>query len=102
DRVGAGYTLVARSGTLTQATSATFAVTPAVATAVRFVQQPAGGVAGAGIGTVTVQIIDGVGHPFTNSSARVTLTLANDPGGATLGGTTTVTAVNGVATFTDL
>ncbi|CAN5298884.1 hypothetical protein BH10PLA2_BH10PLA2_14420 [soil metagenome] len=37
-----------------------------------------------------------------NFTGDVTLTLAGGPGGATLGGTTTVPVVNGVATFTDL
>jgi hypothetical protein len=39
---------------------------------------------------------------MTNSSASVSLALATNPGGGTLGGTLTAKAVNGVATFNDL
>jgi hypothetical protein len=51
---------------------------------------------------VTVQLLEGNGHLMTGSSAPVTIALGNDPGGATLGGTTTVDAVGGVATFRNL
>jgi hypothetical protein len=51
---------------------------------------------------LTVQIVDGSGNVVTSSSALVTVALGSNPGGATLGGTTTVNAVNGVATFGDL
>ena len=46
--------------------------------------------------------IDEAGALDANFNGPVTVTLANNPGGSTLGGTTTVTAVNGVATFSDL
>src|SRR5205823_3210060 len=38
----------------------------------------------------------------TSFNGAVTVAIATGPAGATLGGTTTVTAVNGVATFTGL
>ena len=38
----------------------------------------------------------------TNFSGSVAVALSNNPGGATLGGTLTVTAQDGVATFSDL
>jgi len=38
----------------------------------------------------------------SSSSASITLALGNNPSGATLGGTTTVAAVSGVATFSNL
>jgi len=37
--------------------------------------------------------------PQVNSSAPISIALGNNPSGATLGGTTTVSAANGVATF---
>ena len=40
--------------------------------------------------------------PPSRQTARVTLTIATGPAGATLGGTTTVAAQNGVATFSNL
>ena len=53
-------------------------------------------------GPVTVRLVDSNGVLVTTSSASVTVALGSNPGGATLGGTTTVAAVNGVATFPNL
>jgi hypothetical protein len=65
--------------------------------------QPANGVVGQAIGgPITVAIVDALGNTVTKSTAPVTLAIASGPGGAKLGGTTTVRAVNGVATFTNL
>jgi len=49
-----------------------------------------------------VEILDGNGNVSTSSSLPVTVVLAVNPGGGALSGTTTVTAVNGVATFGNL
>jgi Ca2+-binding RTX toxin-like protein len=70
------------------------------ATNLAFAQQPTTTIAGQTI-PVTVRIEDSNGH-LVSSNAPVTIALASNPGGATLGGTLTVNAVNGVATFTDL
>jgi hypothetical protein len=51
---------------------------------------------------VRVELLDAFGNLCTNSAATVTVRLANNSGGATLGGTTTQPVVNGVATFTNL
>jgi hypothetical protein len=48
-----------------------------------------------------VRIQDSGGNTVTSSSATVTVAIQSGAGG-TLGGTLTVTAVNGVATFTNL
>ena len=45
---------------------------------------------------------DAGGNAVTASSASVTLSLASNPGSATLSGTLTVSAVSGVATFSNL
>ena len=50
--------------------------------------------------SVTVDAEDAHGNLAISYTGSVTLALAKNPGGATLGGTTTVNAVNGVATFT--
>src|SRR5262249_5198455 len=64
--------------------------------------QPAGVVtAGAGF-AVTVTAEDSYGNVDRSFQGSVTLALANHPGGATLGGTRTVNAVNGVASFSGL
>jgi Ca2+-binding RTX toxin-like protein len=46
--------------------------------------------------------VDTDGNVDPTYSGSVTLALANNPGGATLGGTLTATAVNGLASFTGL
>ena len=51
---------------------------------------------------VTVNIEDRFGNIVTNSSSQVTIGFGANPSAATLFGTLTVSAVNGVATFTDL
>jgi hypothetical protein len=51
---------------------------------------------------VTVDVLDGNGNVASGSSAPVTIVLGTNPGAGTLSGTTTVNAVNGVATFKDL
>jgi hypothetical protein len=51
---------------------------------------------------VTVQVLDVNGNVVSGSSAAVTVALANNPGGATLGGTLTQNAAGGVASFGDL
>jgi hypothetical protein len=67
-----------------------------------FIQQPANTVAGSTIAPpVTVQIFDTADNPV-NATFAVTVTLDNNPSGATLSGTKTVSAVNGLATFNDL
>jgi hypothetical protein len=67
--------------------------------AIAVTTQPAGGVSGSAFATQpVVRIVDAAGNTVTHSTASVTVTAS----GGTLGGTTTVTAVNGVATFTNL
>jgi hypothetical protein len=51
---------------------------------------------------VSVAIRDQFGAVLTTSTAAVTIGLGANPGAATLGGTTTVNAAGGVATFTNL
>src|SRR5205807_8411384 len=45
---------------------------------------------------------DLAGNPVPTFTGNVTVALGNNPGGSTLGGTTTVAAVGGVVTFSDL
>src|SRR5881396_4078412 len=51
---------------------------------------------------VKVAVQDALGNTVTSFSGTITVTLAANPGGGTLAGHPTVTAVNGVATFADL
>jgi hypothetical protein len=102
---GAGqYTITFASAGLTSATSATITVAAAqgqTATQLAITTQPGGAASGANLTPQpVVQVRDAANAVVTASSAPVTATL-NGAGG-TLSGTTTVSAVNGVATFTNL
>jgi hypothetical protein len=92
------YTLVASSPGLTSSTSASFTVTTPVKLA--FLVQPSNAVTGAAISpAVQVAVQDANGNTVTADSGPVTLAL---PGSTALGGTPTVNAQNGVATFSNL
>ena len=89
-------TLTASDGVLTPATSSSFTISPAAATHLVFAQQPASPMPGHSLGTVTVSVEDAYGNLATTNHSVVTLAVVD---GATLGGTTSVAAVGGVATF---
>jgi trimeric autotransporter adhesin len=92
------YTLVASSSGLTSSTSASFTVTTPIKLA--FTVQPSNAFTGAAISpAVQVAIQDTNGKTVTADSSPVTLALA---GSTNLGGTLTVPAENGVATFSNL
>ncbi|MES2179726.1 MAG: cohesin domain-containing protein [Gemmatimonadota bacterium] len=102
DAMPAGtYTLTFASGGLTSATSASFTVVSGAAHHLAITTQPTGNVSGSNLNTQpVVRVEDITNSPVTSSSVIVTATL--DGAGGTLGGTTSVTSVNGVATFTNL
>src|SRR5439155_1230703 len=103
DRAGTGYTLTASATGPTGATSTPFDVAPAAANRLVFTVQPSSATAGAVItpaAQVTAQ--DGLGNTVTGFTGTVTLAFGNNPGSATLGGTTSVAAAGGVATFANL
>ncbi len=104
DNVGNGYTLAATSAGLTGATSSSFNITdPPVPTALGFVVQPSNAVATAAITpAVQVEIRDQFEARVTGATNSVTVAIGTNPAGGTLAGTTTVAAVNGVATFPGL
>src|SRR5207302_980371 len=54
------------------------------------------------LGPVQVTVLDTLGNVATGFADNVTVALAANASGGTLGGTTTVTAASGVATFADL
>jgi hypothetical protein len=99
---GTGYTLTATATGLTTATSAGFNVTTGLAAQLAFTQQPTSTVAAATITpAVTVQVEDAGGNPVT-STASIVMAIGTNPSGGALSGTTTVSAVAGVATFSTL
>ena len=100
DTAGTGYTLTASSGTLTSAKSS-INVAPVAATQLVVTTPPASVTANASFG-LTVTAKDSSGNTATTYTGPVTLALSGGTGGAVLGGTVTVPAVNGVAAFTSL
>jgi hypothetical protein len=77
-------------------------VAPTAAARLAVTTQPPGTVAaGAGFG-LTVSAEDAYGNLATPFSGGVAVALAANPGGSTLGGTLTLNAMNGVATFSRL
>jgi parallel beta-helix repeat protein len=69
---------------------------------VDIVGQPTNTVLGQAIAPVTVLVVDQAGHRVPNSRVPVTISIYSGPAHAKLIGTTTVLAVNGVATFKGL
>ncbi len=103
NRTGAGYTMLASAAGLTSVTSTPFTVTPGAADHLVIVTQPASTRVGEAITpAVQVEVRDRFENLATDFNAAVVTVLADNPGGATLGGTTSVAAVAGVAQFADL
>jgi hypothetical protein len=97
------YTLEIGAEGLGSDTTGTITVAAAGATKLLFVQEPIGGTVNAALAPPVIV------HALTDDDAiaagfdgPVTVALGANPGGATLGGTLTVNAVNGVATFANL
>ena len=99
NKTGTGYTLDAGSGGLTGGTSNAFNITPGTAHHLAFGTQPTNTMAGSDIPAFTVQVLDVNDNVVTGSSATVTLSINSNPGSGALGGTTSVHAASGVATF---
>ena len=101
-----GVSLGAASITATsegESGSASITVTPGPATQLAFTSQPGTLTAGVPIApALQVTARDVGGNTAIGFSGKVTVAIATNPGGAALSGTTTVDAVAGVATFSDL
>ena len=102
-KAATGYTLTATASGLSGATSSSFSVAAASASALFFTVQPTNTQAGTSISpAVQVTARDAYGNTATNFNGSMTMAIGQNPGGGTLSGTKTVTAANGVATFSDL
>jgi hypothetical protein len=90
-------------GSLDAATSSSFTVSPAAADKLVFDQSPENSKVGKAIApAVTVKVEDAFGNLVTTDKSKVTITIATAPTGGKLTGTTSITAVAGIATFSDL
>lgn len=96
---GSGYSLTVSAGSLSPVTTDTFSVqNPAL----RVWSQPTGSLDPGGPFTVIVYTTTPAGAFDASFSGDVTVQLASNPGGSTLGGTTTVQASGGIAVFSGL
>ena len=110
NKTGTGYTLTASSPQLTSATSSAFNILPGAPVSLRLVTQPCTGSATCSAGTPLApspqfEVLDANGNRVTTgtgSNASVTVARTAGPGSATLSGTRTVTAANGLVTFGNL
>src|SRR5206468_2145906 len=102
NNAGNGYTLLASASGLTGTTSASFNITAPPATNLAFTTQPQSTQAGQTMPAVRVTARDASGNTVTSYTGLITVALGANPGGGTLSGTTSVNAVNGVATFSKL
>jgi hypothetical protein len=103
DRPGAGYTLEASATGLAGDTSSAFTIGAGAASQLAFTTGPASTTAGAPFGVV-VTARDTLGNTATGFTGSVAIAITGGTGtaGAALRGTTTVTAVAGVASFAGL
>ena len=99
---GSTYTLTASGGGFTSPVSSSFSVSTGPATQLVFTSEPPASVqSSAGFSTV-VSVEDSGGNTVTGNSAAVALAFQANPAGGVLGGTLSVAASHGVATFTGL
>lgn len=95
------FTLGAASGSLTGANSASFVVAPS-ASKVVITQQPVSVAATSTMPPIIVEIRNDDNNVVTTNKSPVTLAIVSGPSNGSVTGTTTVNAVSGVATFSNL
>ena len=102
-KAGTAYTLTAAATGVPGVTTGAFDITVGPTAKLTYVIGPSSTFAGAPIApAVQVAAQDAAGNTDPTYTGNVTVTLAANPGGAALSGTTTVAAVAGIATFGDL
>ena len=106
DKMGNGYTLTATGNSVSTTpgtvVSSSFNVTVGAAAKLVFGQQPTNTAAGASISPAVTVRIEDAGNNLTSDTRSVTVAIGTNPSGGTLGGTTSVSAVSGIATFSNL
>ncbi|HYO65516.1 MAG TPA: lamin tail domain-containing protein [Archangium sp.] len=92
----------AEGGAVTLSSRPTVEFVRLPASKLAFTAAPSSGTAGAALGAFEVVIQNADGETMSDATGPVTVVLGAGPAAATLKGTATVVAVNGVARFTDL
>jgi hypothetical protein len=98
---GASYTLTFSRSGLTSATQG-ITLIAGPPSQLQFTIQPSAQTVGSTISTVQVSVRDATGNTINSANNTITLALLNNAAGAVLGGTTTVSATNGLASFGNL
>ena len=102
NKPGIGYTLIAKSGTASIESDPIDIYQPDEVIFILFVSQTRYGTGGFGIGTIWLQLLNGQGGVIRSSTDEVNISLGNNPGNATLQGTTSLNAIDGEVRFEDL
>jgi streptogramin lyase len=102
NKAASGYTLLVTSSGVGEGVTNTISVTPAAPTQLVITQQPPATVKVSSPFGLQALIEDQYGNVVTSASNTVSVAFANNPTGATLGGTLSVTASQGVAAFSNL
>lgn len=102
NRAASGYTLQISSNGLNAGTTSEFAITPTAATQLLVNYFPPVGVITHSSFGLTVWAVDSFGNLATSFNGTVNVNINSNPGAATLTGTTTLNATQGVATFSNL
>ncbi len=102
DKAGDGFTIQATGSGVTDSITNSFNVAPAAASQLVVTTQPPVGVSVDNTFGLVVSALDPYGNLNTNFGGSVAVSLSNNSGGGTLGGTRSVTAQNGVAAISDL
>src|SRR5262249_25387860 len=97
-----GYSLTVSGGALVSTTTNAVTVTAATVTQWVVTTQPPASVSAGSSFSLAVAAEDGFGNVNTTYSGNVSLALAANPGGGTLGGVLTGAANAGIMTFTGL
>ncbi|HEX4794172.1 MAG TPA: hypothetical protein VH370_10290 [Humisphaera sp.] len=101
-KIAGAYTLKATDGVLAAATKA-ITISPAAAAKLVITQQPTTAIAGVTLApALVVKVEDVFGNVATGNSSTVTLSRVLAPTGGALLGTLAVSAVKGIATFSNL
>jgi hypothetical protein len=101
-KAASGYTLVVTSSGIGEGISSAITGTPAAPTQLAITQQPPATVKVSSPFGLQASIEDQYGNVVTTATNTVSVALANNPTGATLSGTLSVTASQGVAAFSGL
>jgi hypothetical protein len=97
------YTVKVADGSLAAVTSGNITIAAAAASKLVFTQTPASATAGKALSpAIKVAVEDAFGNVVTSNTSKITLVVNSGPNGFTSGSTTTVAAVAGVATFSNL